>query len=148
MNVPSQQEVTDALLAMLNAGLPNGVDAGDHRAPEPIAYPYVILYAVPGGRYTGPPLVAPYSDAWFVYQISSVGERRDQAQRTADTVRNLMVGHDLTTGALATALNLPAGWRVCARLQEATPPGVEPEGEPPNQVFTVPEQFTIVVTPA
>ena len=98
--VPDQAEVTTALREFLEIYSEHPV--GDHAAPTsrpdvliPSEAPYSVLYAIPGGKTTGPPLGYTDSIAYFEYQITTVGLRRDQTQMLMQKIREVMIGRDL-----------------------------------------------------
>ncbi|WP_425834185.1 hypothetical protein [Streptomyces fractus] len=62
---------------------------------EPAPLPHTVLDSLPG-EFTGPPLWDWHADAAWSYQVTSVGERDDQAQWLADRVREAVVGRDHT----------------------------------------------------
>lgn len=109
-----RRPVTDALIAMLEAAIPVTVDrtilskpapgkvVGDHTAPLAVAgegnprLPYCAVYGLPGGvperSWTGD------GDIAVTYQVTSVGDQRNQAEALSDLVRSLIldvgaVGH-------------------------------------------------------
>lgn len=132
---------------------------GDHEAPPdtPLltasatelrrAFPYSVLYSIPGGLLDGPPLGAPAVDAIFVYQVSSIGLRRDQADWMADTVRRTLLSRN-PAGIWQVPLQAPDGWVISARLAEGNTAGVSVDGQPPYRIFRVDERFHIGITPA
>ncbi|HEX9993202.1 MAG TPA: hypothetical protein VGB14_09775 [Acidimicrobiales bacterium] len=83
--------MTDALIAMLHAV--TGLDIGDLERPPGEDLPYAVVYPIPGGT-TGGPFVAPDADADFVYQVTSVGKDRWQAQYMAGLVRRAILDRD------------------------------------------------------
>lgn len=105
-------------------------------------YPYVMIYLIPGGRFMGPPLTSPEADAELVVQTSTVGATTEQALHAADDVREFFLGRD-EDGAYEVLI--PG---VDQRRAYGGPPGVEPEGEPGERIYTVAERFilTIVAT--
>lgn len=138
------QLITNALIqALTDAGL----RVGDHDLPTDRTFPYSIVYVVPDAPAPdGPPLTGPEEDVAVGVQITSVGSGRKQAQWQADKVRDLLTGR-ASSGALAFGLPAIAGWRWSDRLG-AAPSGVAPEGTAPNRTYSVPDRFTLHVTPA
>lgn len=120
----------------------SGPKVWDHEVPPNTTLPYLCLYQLPGGSYSGPPLSAPEADLTIVYQVDAVGTRRDQAQYLADKARTL------TLGPTAPGLSAPTGWRECARLAADTPPGVIRTPDARNPLYSVPQRFALAVTPS
>lgn len=135
----AHEPVTSALLAALQG---SGFAVGDHEAPVPTPddRPYAILYAIPGGGTWGPPLVDHTESAQLVFQVNSIGQRRDQVQKLADRLRHLVLGRT-GTGGYATAL-APAGLAVIDRDLDSHS-GVEKSDE----VWTSIERYRLTVTP-
>ena len=95
---PDRRELTTALIALLE--LATDRPWGDGKAPGQSApeVPYGIVYAIAGGGVDGG-FADPHTDATFVYQLSSVGATREQAEWLADRARRAVLGRD-PTGAL------------------------------------------------
>lgn len=144
-----KQTLTDGVIDMLKRGTSKLV--GDSQAPErgdlsdDDFYPYCIVYNIPGGSSSGG-LGFGYEDTDIVYQVTSVGLTRQQADWLADRVR-------LTWCARAgvgfqVPFVSPSGWEVAGRIpQYGFSGGIDVEGEPPHQVFSAPERFLLQVTP-
>lgn len=145
MTVPDRQFITNNLLTMLAAG--TGKQVGDHKAPAVPVYPYSVLYVLPGGEYWGAPLIAPDADVDMYYQVDSIGARRDQVEWLADRVRRTMLART-SGGVFQVSFTNPTGWKVADRVPEGGPGGVQVEGSPPNEVFSIPERFALRVVPA
>lgn len=145
MTVPDRQLLTTALLTMLVSG--TGKPVGDHKAPLSTDPPYCVLYSIPGGGFWGAGLVAPDADADFVYQVDSVGLKRNQAEWLADRVRRSMLARS-ASGAFQVTLTPPTGLKVADRLPDSGPGGVQVSGIPPHEVFSVAERFVLRVVPA
>lgn len=139
------QKVTNAVLQLLRVAM-NTDAVYDHVAPENRTYPYHVLYRIPGGDSYGPELVDPDVDRTFIYQVDSVGKRRDQAEWAADRVNSVILGR--TNGAFDNDLPLPNTIAECDRMSSDVPGGVEQEGVPPNAVYTAVQRFGIAVTPS
>lgn len=91
MTVPDRRVVTDAVITMLEGatGRPVGdFDApGDGDSPE---YPYLVVTSIPGGGSSG--IVGnPADTLTIVYQLTSVGLRRDQAEQLAARAHEAML---------------------------------------------------------
>lgn len=124
-----------------------GAKVYDHEVPEVPGFPYVCLYQIPGGSYSGPPLTAPESDLTAVFQVDAVGTRRDQAQWLADKVFTVTLGR-APNGQLLYPLTAPGGWRECARLAADTPPGVIRDPTAKNPLYSAPQRFAVAITPS
>lgn len=141
-----ENDVTDAVVALMRAQLPTEIEAYDHFAPrEGRVFPYVIVYRIQGGDSYGPPLWDPNADLNLVYQIDAVGERRDQAEFVGSLVAQIMIG--TSNGSPLYQLNLPPEISECGRLRHDVPGGVDVEGDPPHEVFTLPGRYEVCVTP-
>lgn len=146
MTFIEEDTVTTAVIEMLREAMASsGVAVYDHEAPADRDFPYVVVYRIPGGTATGPFLYDPDADLTIPYQIDAVGARRDSAEWAAGKVGRVMVGH--ANGVPEYALPLPDTARECGRMRTDLG-GVEPEGLPPNRVFTVPNRYEVTVTPS
>lgn len=146
MTSVEEDTVTTAVIEMLKTGLDTaGVAVYDHGAPANRDFPYVVVYRIPGGTATGPILYDPDADITIPYQIDAVSNRRDSAEWAAGQVGQIMVGY--VNGVLEYALPLPDTARECGRMRTDLG-GVEPEGLPPNRVYTVPNRYEVTVTPS
>jgi|GEM_PF-3066185 len=141
---PDRSLVTEWLMDLLKAD-PAEYGVGDHKAPADAAHPYWVVWSIPGGSQSGPPLGAIQADASYVYQVDSVGLTRDQAEKLATRARR-RVADRLETGAYATAAEHPAGMVVSDRIAEGSAGAPIPEGSYPNEVYTVSERFVISVS--
>lgn len=147
--VPTQL-LTTAMIAMLARSINEGGigrKVYDHRfkGKEP-PFPYAVVKHVGGVALDGPAFTAPDADVAVHFQVDSVGTRRDQAQLLGDAVREVILGR-LATGSFKSALAI-SGWVVCDRLPLSALGGVEVNGTPPNEIYVVPQQYALHVTPA
>lgn len=136
-----RRPVTSAIVAMLAAA--HGRPVGDGEAPADTTLPYSVVFEVPGGGFEGPAFAAPDADAAFVYQVTSVGERRDQAGWMADQNRRALLGRDAAgvfVHAIASEDLTAAGLVVDERQPQATG-GVDREG----RVFNASDRYVVVV---
>lgn len=136
MFVPERKYVTDALVSML-ADV-TSMPIGDSRIPYPSddpssdpELPYVIVYSVDGGGFSGPTYTTTEDTATFLYVIHSVAgnDDREQAEWAADRVRHAILGVN-AAGAYLHDLELvqPVGHvpqRVIGRRPEGPPGGVD-----------------------
>lgn len=133
--------VTDAFLALLRTGTSKPV--GDHALPDHTPdQPFAVVYSLPGGGFDGPPLTNPEDSSEFVYQVTSVGVTRQQAEWMADAIRRTVLARS-SSGAFQVAIVSPTGVAICGRMGEA-PGGVEEEGN----LFSVAERFRLVAVPS
>ncbi len=66
--------------------------APEHGTPE--EPPYSVLYVVAGADYSGPPFADDHADAEWVYQVTCVAQRLDQALWLRDRVHAAVLGRD------------------------------------------------------
>ena len=138
--------VDTAFVAMLRAQLTQNVYFADSATaesgtPSPDAtLPYVVIYGIPGGEFSGPPLVDPEAIAEFYFQTTCVGGTASQANWMADQVRALVTGRT-ATGDFSTALTI-AGAAVMDRYSLDGTPAAEPTGP----LYQSTPRFCIVVT--
>jgi hypothetical protein len=109
-------------------------------------FPYAILYTIPGGSFSGGPLVEPDADASVVYQINCAALRVNQAEQLADAARAVMLERT-STGFTIPSPEVP-GWVIIDRAPDGAPGGTEYSGTPPKRVFTAAERYVLHVTPA
>jgi hypothetical protein len=148
---PDLRPFCDWMIALLLTG--TGKPVGDHDVPtlpEPppgqAESPYCIVYSIDGGGFSGPALFAPNADAELMFQVTSAGRTRGQAQWMSDMVRRTVLARS-STGFWVSQAN-PTGWVVADRRPDGPTPGVDVEGSAPHRVFSVPERFVVCVTPA
>ncbi len=143
---PDIRLFTDWFLGLLSA---TGKPVGDIEVPvlpDPNSA-YCIVYPVPGGGFSGPPLVAPDTDAELIFQVTSAGKTREQAQWMAARTR-MVVTDRLVSGVFqVTGPAPPDGWQVIDRQPVGGPGGVDAEGKLPHRVYSVPDRYRIYVTP-
>lgn len=146
-----QREVTNQLLEMLRRG--TAIPVGDHKAPKQGVldpeddYPYAILYEMEGGAFSGPALTAPEADADFRYQVTCVGTSRSQARWAADRVRRTMVDRE-PTGAFKVSYTAPPGVKLTDRLLIGGSGYTEVDGDPPNELYSIPTLYALGATPS
>ena len=106
--------------------------SGDER------YPFVVVYAIPGGSFPAGILETHGDHAELVIQLSCVGRRRDQADALLDRCRAALLDHDI---------QIPvAGHSVLLRQPYAGTGGIDSSGQPPHRLFTATERFRIHVS--
>jgi hypothetical protein len=137
--------ITAWLLGLVDSRLPNGSKCGDHKSPAIAVHPYPVLYSIPGGTVSGPPLADAQADADLVYQLDSVGRTRDQAEELAGRMLNWVVGRARDGKFLVVTAN-PDGHIIHDRIAEGSIGAPLAEGTQPNEVYTVSQRFVISVT--
>ncbi len=86
--------LTDAVLTRLktNSG---AFKIGDSHAPADDTRPYAVLYPLDEAEREGDMSTIDVT-GWFEYQVTSVGDTREQAEGLADLLRTLLLASDLT----------------------------------------------------
>jgi hypothetical protein len=86
--------LTDAVLTRLktNSG---SFKIGDGQAPADDDRPYAVLYALDEAEREGDMRTLDVT-GWFEYQITTVGDTREQADGLADLLRTLILASDLS----------------------------------------------------
>lgn len=114
MTHPSLRTHTDALVALLDAGLPAGVLVGDGEIPAGAGWAgmpgqsdfvgYVVVH--PLGAAIGlddhATLAAPDDDGDLTWQLTCVGASRSHAEAVTDLVFGVVIGAHLTVAGRAT----------------------------------------------
>ncbi len=90
MTTVTRLPIDTAFVTFLRNNLAQQVYFG--HVPADAALPYVCVYGIPGGHFTGPPLAAPEDDAEVIFQATCVGGTPGQAVWMDDQVRQLVVG--------------------------------------------------------
>ncbi|MFE3196820.1 hypothetical protein [Embleya sp. NPDC059237] len=107
------------------------VDGPSGLAPaEP---PYTVLYPV-GGSITGPPFGDSTADASYVYQLTIMAERADQAEWLTDRGRRALLERR-PNGAWLNEIDLPGAAVMARQLVEDT--GLHAEGTTVTSVLRV-----------
>jgi hypothetical protein len=145
----AQRQVTNSFIELLRRGTKKPI--GDHQAPTAndgtyAQLPYAIVYTLPQGPRSGAPLGDPVADGQHVYQVTAIGEQRDQAEGMADLVRRTVLYRDLK-GAFQVPITHPELHRIHDRdvLELGQ---VVPEGDAPNELYSVMDTFLLWTTPA
>ncbi len=139
MERANQRELTNAVLALLAAA---GIEVGDATAPD-CDKPYTIVSAVSGPRYEGP-MDNTEIDGVDRFQFSSIGETRDQADRSRQLVRDA-----LTVEALDAQFVTDSVARRTMMLVLDIPRGTRrDERGLPDPVFLAVDQYLIETTPS
>ena len=154
---PPLDAVTTALLDFFRQSgrtIHDAVYKGDPSSP---AFPYGILYSLPGGTADPfPDLDADYTAVTAVWQVTAVSKLRNQAERTARVFRDLLLARtrdhpDQSYGNASGwryELPMPSGWQCVDRAPDPMPAGVVRTGDTPNAIFTAPFKFALTLAPA
>jgi hypothetical protein len=152
--------VDTAVLDLLRSAGPPVFDGAYQRVPElqgadpryaanPLKppYPYAILYAIPGGSSDPfPDLDGDPREATLAYQVTTVSNLRNQCRATARLLRDRLLAR--TGSGFVYGLNLPAGWRDIGRRPDPAMPGIDPSGEPPAAIYSLPQRLYLTIAPA
>lgn len=128
--------VTDELIRALAAGTEKQV--GDREAPPDAEFPFYIVQAIPGGGTSGS-LRHPDADVAFVYQVTSVGEARIQAEAAADRARDVVLGRN-SKGRFKHAMS-----GISDRSLDSFGGDDGPEGELTRELFSSAERYVLYV---
>lgn len=132
MTAPATRELTDDLLADLQAAHPR---IGDAVAPDDTTTPYAVLYAAGSGPAEGP-VSDPNADSSLLYQITCVGGDRMEAEWLSDLLRPILLAPRSVTG-----------WTVPQpRLETSQPVRRDDSTFPP--LFYTADQVRLWMTPA
>jgi len=108
--------------------------------PEGATVPYAVVYPI-DDVFSGPPLWDPFADVEFTFQVTSVGERWDQARWMADHVRRALL--DRVNGGFIGNPG-PVSGAVVANRDFVDAGGII-EGD---SVVSIPERFLFHLTPS
>lgn len=136
-----RREFADGLITALATA--TGRPVGDGVVPDGATVPYLVVHSIDGGSWLGAPFLGDETEAELVWQVDSVGERRDQAEWMADKVRETILGRANNATTWSTALTAPSGWKVNGRRSEAPPGPATPAGAPPDTIWSVAERFVL-----
>lgn len=144
-----RRPITNALLQMLRDATARQIF--DSVIPKGTVTPqgesWGLLHSIPGGGFDGAPMVSPDSDLALVYQVDSVGRRRDHAEWMGDTVRRTILARTVQ-GRFQVAFPDPPGVLINDRRPYGEVGGVDAEGDDPYRVYTVAERFVLFATPS
>lgn len=116
---------------------------GDPARP---AYPYGILYRLPGGSSDPFPDLAANPRALVVpYQLTAVSKYRNQCEAAGRVFRDRILTR--TPGGWLYDIAAPDGWSVTGRRPDPTLPGVDKGGQPPSVTYSQPFRFYLTVAP-
>lgn len=140
-------QVTTALrdfFAALGHDVWDGAYGGDPLIP---AYPYYVLYAVPGGSSDPiPTLDLDLRAKTAAWQLTAVSNLRNQAQDAAGRAYDLLVAR--TGDGWAHEPSWPDGWQCIRREPADELPGVIRTGEYPAAIYSQPVPFQLTLAPA
>ena len=144
---PPVDQVTTAVLGLLNTTgrtVYDGAYGGDPTSP---AYPFGILYSLAGGSTDAlPDLDDERQHITLAYQVSTVSNLRNQCEATARLFHDRLTAR--RDGSHVYALPMPTGWVCINRRADPAQPGTDPDGTPPARVFTRPARYLLTITPA
>lgn len=140
------ENVTDTVIELLERATQKR--CGDSTSPQNedgsfVEPPYTILYTIAGGSFSGPMYFQPEADVTLMYQVTSVGVTRKQAQWLATKVREAITGRD-QFGRFVHVMFPPDGVIVMDRRSEGALGGVERE----SSVYVAHDTYTVETTPA
>lgn len=140
-------QATTALLELLRGTgrtVWDGAYGGDPTKP---AYPYGILYALPGGSSDPfPDLGGRRLPVTLAFQVTAVSTVRNQCQATVRQFHDQVLAR--TAAGWVHDLPAPAGWECVDRTPDPVMPGVDRTGEPPRVVYSSPLRFALTYAPA
>ncbi len=87
--------LTNAVLTRLKTNTAS-MKIGDGQAPADDTRPYAVLYALDDAERVGDMSAAVDVTGWFEFQITSVGDTREQAEWLADLLRTHILAVKLT----------------------------------------------------
>ena len=134
MTVPDTRLTTDALLTHLAT---TGLEVGDAVAPANSDRPYLVLYRIGDFDIDGP-LSGASEDAIPQYQVTSVGDTREQAEWAQTKARTAMTGSDPTS---------PVGYKVFRPRLTPGPGTTRDDGWDPPLFYAV-DTYQFNTTPA
>jgi hypothetical protein len=146
---PPRLPLTKALRTVLEnaTGKPVGlggfprVDApGSPEHGQPVPPPFSVLYVSPGSVYDGPPFDDDHADATWVYHVTCVGKRLDQAQWLLDRVHGAVL--DRAPDGQGYATPIPVDGMKIIRRRAVADGAPDTEGD----VASVFEQYAITIT--
>jgi hypothetical protein len=146
MAVFSRRVTTEALASWLGGLTERPIGAG--QAPPDRPFPYLVVYEIPGGSFSGPALSEPAADVEAVWQINAVALRWAQAVELSDAVREYLLDRDPASGHFSHQSLAVPGWTVMDREPYGGPGDVQYSGAPPKRVFTASERYVLHLTPA
>lgn len=133
------EDHTDAVLTLLRT---TTITIGDGVAPRDVDKaeldpPYAVLYPLIGGNFDGP-LSDSQADVNFMYQVTAVGNTRQQAQVIIDIIRVIMQRENLViTG------------RTVRDIRLVTPySGTVRDDDLPNPLFYAYDRYEVDTTPS
>lgn len=144
--------ITTAVLDLLNASGRKVWDGAYGGSPTAPAYPYGILYRLPGGSSDDTPdLGDTRQTVTAVWQVTTVSKLRNQCERTAQMFHDRLVGRTRPPGGpwqYAHDLAMPDGWVCTRRAPDPAMPGIDRVGNEPNAVYSLPARYYLTLTPA
>lgn len=144
---PPLDDVTTALLDLFRLADGTVYDGAYNGNPVKVAYPYRILYPIPGGSSDPfPDLDLDRRAVTASWQLTAVSNYRNQAERTARISRDLLLAR--ADGDWLYPIDAPDGWQILTRRPDDVMPGVLRSGDAPTAVWSAPIRFTLTLAPA
>jgi len=138
--------VTASVVAVLQGAATFPV--GDGRAPDEVSgRPWAIVYSIDGGRLLDDNLGAREHSTDLVYQVTSIGRRRDQAEWAADLCRRTMLARTPAGAFQVVWPAVAAGVVVVDRQLLGPVGGVKSDGNPPHDVHSTTERYIVRLVP-
>ncbi|WP_157936891.1 hypothetical protein, partial [Geodermatophilus chilensis] len=132
---PPLDQITTALLGLLRGtgrDVWDGAYGGDPTQP---AYPYGILYRIPGGSSDATPDLSGTPRTQTVpYQVTTVSNLRNQCEHTARLFRDRLLAR--APGGFLHPLPTLDGWACVDRRPDPAMPGIDRAGDHPTAVFS------------
>lgn len=135
MTHPDTRLATDSIIDHLTTE--TGLEVGDSIAPAASDRPYLVVYRV-GAFVTGGPLRGASEDQWAQYQVTAVGDTREQAEWALGKARTAILDETITP---------PSGyvWGKAPIIDEG-PSSRDDTWDPP--LFYAVETYRLFTTPA
>lgn len=144
---PPLDLITTAVLDLLNASSRKVWDGAYGGSPTAPAYPYGVLYRIPGGSSDATPDMSGDPRTVIVpYQVTAVSNLRNQCEATARVFRDRLLAR--IPGGFLYPLAMPEGWRCTDRRPDPAMPGIDRTGDTPNAIYSLPARFYLTITSA
>jgi hypothetical protein len=137
-------QITTALLNLLNASSRKVWDGAYGGSPTAPTYPYGILYRIAGGTSDFTPDLGDSRPTVVVpYQVTAVSNVRNQCEQTGRVFRDRILAR--TRDGFTYPLAMPDGWACTDRRPDPVMPGIDRTGDVPNAIFTLPARFYLTI---
>ncbi|MCZ2837139.1 hypothetical protein [Modestobacter sp. VKM Ac-2985] len=139
--------VTTAVVELIRSTGRDTYDGEYTGSPARPAYPYFLLYRIPGGSSdVTPDMDGDARTVTVAYQLTTVSNRRNQCEAAARVGRDRLLGRD--GAGWVYGLSMPAGWLCIDRSADRTMAGIDRSGTAPSAVFSLPSRYYLTITPA